>query len=85
MALYVLQVSKGTKSLYDLYELNKDNPDWLVVISKASETKILPEKALEEAKASMPLDLYNQESECDFYGIFTEHFILTTSNKQKQK
>lgn len=59
---------KGQNHFYDLYELNKDNPDWLVVISKASETKILPEKALEEAKASMPLDLYNQEFECDFYG-----------------
>lgn len=59
---------KGQNHFYEMYEKYKDDPEWFVTIQKASQTKILPQKALDEAKASMPIDLYNQEFECDFYG-----------------
>lgn len=60
---------KGQNHFFDLYEQNKDNPDFFCKTYKASETGLLTPQELAEAKVQIGnIDLYNQEFECDFYG-----------------
>lgn len=57
---------KGRNSFYDIYSKNKDNPDWYVELLKASESGIVPQEELDDARKNMSLDEYNQEFECSF-------------------
>jgi len=56
---------KGPRHLYELYQEAIANPDkWEVTFARASDTGIIPENALEDAKKSSRKDIYLQEYEC---------------------
>jgi hypothetical protein len=57
---------KGHNAFYDVREQARNDPDWLYLELKASETGIIPADELEDARKSMTEDQYNQEYECDF-------------------
>ena len=58
--------AKGGTPFYDLWERVKDDPDWFVKVYPASETKVIPEAELADAKKIMDEDEYNQEYECSW-------------------
>jgi hypothetical protein len=49
-----------------MYDYAKNHPEWWCRMFKASETDILDEDELEEAKRTMGEDRYEQEFECSF-------------------
>lgn len=57
---------KGHNHFSQLYEENKNNPNWYCAIFKASETGVLSVADLELAKATMSESEYAQEFECSF-------------------
>lgn len=59
---------KGMNHLFDVLEVAKRNPgnEWFYAIFKASETQIIAASELEQSRAIMSEDEYNQEFECDF-------------------
>jgi phage terminase large subunit len=64
---------KGINHFYKLYKNNLKRvqdgaKNWFVARFRASETKILPAEELDEARASMSEEEYNQEYECEVSG-----------------
>lgn len=61
---------KGRNHFYDVYETAKkraaEGGDWFTALYKASETGIVPRAELEEARALMSEEEYEQEFECSF-------------------
>jgi len=59
---------KGMNHLFDVLQVAKRNPgnEWFFSIFRASETNIVAASELEQARAIMSEDEYNQEFECDF-------------------
>ena len=56
----------GHNALYDWYVRAKEDPTWHCAVFKASETGILPDAELREAKSMMPESIYEAEFECSF-------------------
>lgn len=48
------------------YATESDKPDWFSCLLKASETGIIPKEELEDARAVMTQEEYDQEYECSF-------------------
>ena len=57
---------KGKNSFWDLYDAAQENPAWHVTTLRASETKLLPDAELADARSMMSEDQYLQEFECSF-------------------
>lgn len=58
---------RGRNYFQDIHELSLRDPDWLGLTLKASETHILPQSELDDARKMMADSAYRQEYECDFY------------------
>lgn len=58
--------AKGGTPFYDLWEVVKDDPAWFVRVYKASETGVIAEAELADAKKIMDEDEFNQEYECSW-------------------
>ena len=58
--------AKGGTPFYDLWEVVKDDPSWFVRVYKASETGVIAEAELADAKKIMDEDEFNQEYECSW-------------------
>lgn len=57
---------KGHNAFYDVYTNATKDSRWYTRTLRASQTNLLPHSELEDAKASMSLDQYEQEFECSF-------------------
>ncbi len=62
---------KGNNHFAKIYkyaeeEMKKENSEWRAALFKASETKVIPQKELDAAKAVMAPEEYEQEYECSF-------------------
>ena len=57
---------KGKNEFWDIYNNAQGDPNWFTGMYKASETDILDEEELTEAKKAMGEDRYDQEFECSF-------------------
>lgn len=57
---------KGKNAFYDLFRSVDKHKDWESLIFKASETGIVAKGELEDARAVMSEDQYEQEFECSF-------------------
>lgn len=81
---------KGHNQFYDIYKQATNNPNWFAKTLRASQTKIIPDSELDDAKSIMSIDQFEQEFECSFdaavqgayYG--KEMRILTDSNRITQ-
>lgn len=58
--------AKGGTPFYDLWERVKDEPDWFVKVYKASDTGVIPDAELEDARKIMDEDEFAQEYECSW-------------------
>ena len=57
---------QGHNSFFELYNHGLQDENWYAQSFKASETKIVDEEDLEEAKKMMPPEIYEAEYECSF-------------------
>lgn len=57
---------KGRNAFCELYEKAKDDPNWYTALHRASETGLLDEATLRQARAEMAPEEYEQEFECSF-------------------
>ena len=57
---------QGHNSFFELYNHGLQDENWYAQSFKASETKIVDEEELEEAKKMMPPEIYEAEYECSF-------------------
>lgn len=65
MAIFI-GTPKGKNHFYERYRRALDNPGWLAILIKASESKVLNTKELFDMKMDMTEQEYAQELECDF-------------------
>lgn len=56
----------GKNAFWDIYEQASKAPNWFRVMFKASETNIINQAELEDARRMMTEDEYQQEFECSF-------------------
>ena len=73
---------KGMNLFSELYQRAIRSDDWYAGMFRASETGIVPEAELAEAKACMSDDKYAQEFECDFSASMEDSLISTASVDQ---
>lgn len=57
---------KGKNAFWELYDGALNKPDWYRAMLKASETGLVAESELSDARQSMTPDQYEQEFECSF-------------------
>lgn len=58
---------RGQNHLYKLYQYSQEGkPDWFGKIYRASETNVIPQSELDDARAVMSQEEYDQEYECSF-------------------
>lgn len=57
---------RGKNDFWDIWDKAGSDPDWFRLMLKASETGILPDHELANARATMDEDEYEQEYECSF-------------------
>ena len=57
---------KGKNSFWEIYDAAKQSDTWHVTTLRASETKLLDDEELTDAKSMMSEDQYLQEFECSF-------------------
>lgn len=57
---------KGHNAFYDIREHARKDPDWYYLELKASQTGLIDEEELLDARKTQTEDQYNQEYECDF-------------------
>ncbi len=57
---------KGKNEFWDIHDHARTDPDWFHMVLKASQTGILPQGELDEARRAMGDDRYEQEFECSF-------------------
>jgi len=57
---------KGKNQFWEIYNNARKDPEWFCAMLKASETGILPDDELADAKRTLGDDRYEQEFECSF-------------------
>jgi hypothetical protein len=57
---------KGKNAFYDLYDHAANDEKWFTIVHKASETGIVADEELEDARGIMTDDEYEQEYECSW-------------------
>ena len=57
---------KGHNSFYDIYNEATKKPNWYTKVLRADQTNLLPQSELDDAKASMSDNQYEQEFLCSF-------------------
>jgi phage terminase large subunit len=57
---------KGKNDFWELYEQARQDPTWFALLLKASESNIITQAELEDARKVMTEDEYEQEFECSF-------------------
>lgn len=77
---------KGKDAFHDMYRLAMKNPaEWGAYMFKASETGILPQSELDDAKTFMSPDQYAREFECSFEVSTDTQFISLAECEEATK
>lgn len=57
---------KGRNAFYEIWDMARQSPTWFAEMLRASETGLVKEAELADARAMMPPEQYAQEYECSF-------------------
>lgn len=80
---------KGKNTFHRLWVDAEDNPDWTRLMLRASETRLLDDKELADAKKMMSGDEYAQEYECSFEaavrGAYYAHELNEAENAEPSR
>lgn len=68
---------KGKNEFWEVYNRAKGDPDWFTLMLKASETGIIDDDELKDARQTMGEDRYEQEFECSFEAAITGAYYGT--------
>jgi phage terminase large subunit len=61
-----ISTPKGKNEFWELWHEAQNDPNWFTAMLKASDTSILDQEELDEARRTMGDDRYEQEFECSF-------------------
>jgi len=61
-----IRTPKGHNAFYDIYNEATKKPNWYVKVLRADQTMLLPQSELDDAKATMSDNQYEQEFLCSF-------------------
>lgn len=75
---------KGRNHFCEVYEGALTDKDWLAQMLKASETGILPESELADARKAMTEDQYAQEYECSFQAAVVGAYFARELNAAEE-
>jgi phage terminase large subunit len=76
---------KGRNGFWQIWELAKESPDWFAAMFKASETGLLPEEELADARAMMTPEQFAQEFECSFdAAILGAYYASLIANAERE-
>lgn len=57
---------KGRNAFYEMHRVAEDQPEWFSLVLKASESGLIDEAELSDARLTMTPEQYEQEYECSF-------------------
>lgn len=72
---------RGHNSFQKIYKNSLTDPDWYTLTLKASETGILPDTELADARKTMSEDEYQQEYECSFEAAIKGAYYATEMSR----
>lgn len=76
---------KGLNHFYKLWLQAKQDPAWFTSMLRASETGLIPQAELDDARKTMSEDQYAQEFECDFQaGVIGAYYARLLMDARKQ-
>jgi phage terminase large subunit len=78
---------KGKNAFWELWDAAQGKPDWFAAMLKASETGLVAEQELADARQSMTPDQYEQEFECSFEAAIQGAYygkLLNQAEKDKR-
>lgn len=67
---------KGQDRFYQLHRMSLTSPDWFGMVLKASESGLLNDSELSDAKAAMSEEQFRQEFECDFTALSHDNYFF---------
>lgn len=76
---------KGKNEFFDLWQLAQKSDAWFNVELKASETGLLPQEELDDAREAMTRDQYEQEFECSFDASIQGAFYADELQRAKEQ
>jgi len=83
--LAIIGTAKGRNQFYDYYRKAKLSKEWYQQLLKASESKLIPEKELQNLREIMTESQYEQEMECSFEAALLGTFYAEAINELKGK
>jgi len=72
---------KGRNGFWQIYDQATKQDNWLALVLKASETGLVDQAELEDAKRSMSADQYAQEYECSFQAAVVGAYYAQQMNR----
>src|ERR1035437_8920851 len=65
---------RGTNHAWELLQMAKDNPKWFTQVLTVDDTHVISQESLDEERAQMPDDLFQQEFYCKFIDGASQFF-----------
>jgi len=76
---------KGKNDFYRLYEQGKDDKSWLSLLLKVSDTNLISQEELDDARKIMTEDEYNQEWNCSFEASIKGAYYAEQINQARKE
>lgn len=77
---------KGRNHFYDLWQQAQNEPEWFTLMLKASESGLIDDAELADARKAMTADQYSAEYECSFEAaIFGAYYAREIERAEKDK
>jgi len=76
---------KGENEFYEIFDNSRTDPEWFSAIMRASETKILDEAELDDARKAMSPEQYEQEFECSFAAAIVGSYYGTLLDQAERQ
>lgn len=76
---------KGKNEFWKLYQEALSDPNWLALLLKASESGLVKQEELDDAKKTMTEDEYLQEWECSFDAAIRGAYYLKELSKAREE
>ncbi len=83
--LAIIGTAKGRNQFHDYHKKARAEDSWFYKMLKASESGLLPESELEQLRAVMTEDQYEQELECSFDAALQGTYYADMINKLKDQ
>ncbi len=76
---------KGKNEFWELWQVAQKSDSWFTTMLKSSETGLIPDEELEDARKAMSREQYAQEFECSFDAAITGAFYAEELERAKEQ